>query len=148
MSIIGHLENKHQSDIQTTINARLEIAIADLILSNNLPDRVVELPRFQLVLQHEHFVDSPFKIPSRKKIGGELLDINYKSCMEMNQLKILSDAPIFGLSWLNDGASIARMPLINTIAMCSNVPPTCVTITDCSGHIGEVVRKMLFSLLL
>ena len=25
--------------------------------------------------------------------------------------------------------------------MCSNVPPTCVTITDCSGHIGEGGKK-------
>ena len=140
-SINGYLENKRQSDIRTTINARLEMAIADLILSDNLPDRVVESPRFQLVLQHARFVDSTFKIPSRKKIGGELLDINYKSCMEMNQLQILSDAPIFGLSWLSDGATIARMPLINTLAMCSNVPPTCVTITDCSGHIGEGGKK-------
>jgi hypothetical protein len=61
--------------------------------------------------------------------------------MEMNQVQILSDAPIFGLSWLSDGATIARMPLINTFAMCSNVPPTCVTITDCSGHIYEGGKK-------
>ncbi len=59
----------------------------------------------------------------------------------MNQIQILSDAPIFGLSWLSDGATIARMPLINTLAMCSNVPPTCVTITDCPGHIGEGGKK-------
>jgi hypothetical protein len=61
--------------------------------------------------------------------------------MEKNQAQILSDAPIFGLSWLSDGATIARMPLINTLAMCSNVTPTCVTITDCSGHICEGGKK-------
>ena len=140
-SINGYIENRRQSDVRTTINARLEMAIADLILSDNLPDRVVESPRFQLVLHHARFVDSSFKIPSRKKIGGELLDINYRSCMEKNQTQILSDAPIFGLSWLSDGATIARMPLINTLAMCSNVPPTCVAITDCSGHICEGGKK-------
>ena len=59
----------------------------------------------------------------------------------MKQIQILSDAPTFGLSRLSDGATISRMPLINTLAMCSNVPPTCVTITDSSGHIGEGSKK-------
>ncbi len=45
-SINGYLENKSQSDIRTTINALLEMAIDDLILSDNLPDRVVESPSF------------------------------------------------------------------------------------------------------
>ena len=91
-SINGYIKNKRQSDVRTAINARLEMAIADLILSDNLPDCVVESPRFQLVLQHARSVDSTFKIPSCKKIGAELLDINYRSCM-MNQVQILSDAP-------------------------------------------------------
>jgi hypothetical protein len=41
-SINAYIDNKHQSDVCTAINARLEMAIADLILSDNLPDRVVE----------------------------------------------------------------------------------------------------------
>ncbi len=89
-----------------------------------------------------HFLlTAPSRLLAARRLGGELLDINYKSCMEMNQLQILSDALIFDLSWLSDGTTIARIPLINTLAMCSNVPPTCVTITDCSGHIGEGGKK-------
>jgi hypothetical protein len=145
-SINGYIENKRQFNFRTAINARLEMAIADLILSDNLPDRVVESPRFQLVLQHARFVDSTFKIPSRKKIGGELLDINYRNCMEMNQVQILSDAPIFGLSWLSDGATIARMPLINTLAMCclQLVSPLQIALVT----YVKVARKMPLSLLL
>ena len=75
----------HQTDIRTTINACLEMAIADLMHCENLPDHIVESSRFKLVLQHAHFVDSTFKVPSRKKIGGQLLDINYKNCMEINK---------------------------------------------------------------
>ena len=71
-SINGLVEKMNQADIRTTINARLEMAIADLMHCENLPDRVVDSPRFKLVLQHARFIDSTFKIPSRKKIGGEL----------------------------------------------------------------------------
>ena len=140
-SINGLLERMAQSDIRTTINARLEMAIADLMHCENLPDRVVESSRFKLVLQHACFVDSTFKVPSRKKIGGQLLDINYKNCMEINKQEIMKDAPIFGLSWLSDGATISRMPLINTLAMCANIPPTCVAINDCSDHIASGGKK-------
>ena len=31
--------------------------------------------------------------------------------------------------------------LINTLAMCSNIPPTCAVIHDCSDHIGEGGKK-------
>ena len=53
----------------------------------------------------------------------------------------MADAPTFGLSWLSDGATISRMPLINTLAMCSNIPPTCAAIHDCSDHIAEGGKK-------
>lgn len=140
-SINGLVEKMNQADIRTTINARLEMAIADLMHCENLPDRVVDSPRFKLVLQHARFTDSTFKIPSRKKIGGELLDINYTNCIDTNKETLMADAPTFGLSWLSDGATISRMPLINTLAMCSNIPPTCAAIHDCSDHIAEGGKK-------
>ena len=68
-SINGLVEKMYQADIRTTINAKLEMAIADLMHCENLPDRVVDSPRFKLVLQHARFVDSTFKIPTRKKLG-------------------------------------------------------------------------------
>ncbi len=49
--------------------------------------------------------------------------------------------PPFGLSWLSDGETISRMPLINILAMCRNIPPTCAVIHDCSDHIGEGGKK-------
>jgi hypothetical protein len=92
-------------------------------------------------LQHVCFVDSTLKVSGHKKIGGQLLDINYKNCMEINKQEIMKDAPIFCLSWLSDGATISRMPLINTLAMCANIPPTCVAINDCSDHIAFGGKK-------
>ena len=91
------------------------MVIADLMHCENLPDHVVEASGFKLVLQHARFVDSTFKVPGCKKICGEFLDINYKNCMEINKQEIMKDASIFGLSWLSDGVTISRMPLINTL---------------------------------
>ena len=111
-SINGLVEKMNQADIMTTINARLEMAIADLMHCENLPDRVVDSPRFKLVLQHARFIDNTFKIPSRSKIGDDLLDINYKNCIDTNKETLLADAPTFGLSWLSDGAtSLSSTPL-------------------------------------
>ena len=102
---------------------------------------MVDSPRFKLVLQHANFIDRSFKIPSHKKIGGELRDINNKNCIEMNKEAIMTDAPMFALSWLSDGATIARMPLMNSLAMFSDIPPTCAVIHYCSEHIREGGKK-------
>ena len=40
------------------------------------------------------------------------------------------DANIFGLSWISDGATISRIPLVNNIVICADVPPTVVDIHD------------------
>lgn len=63
------VERIHQADIRTTINARLKMAIADLMHCENLPNHVVDLPRFWLVLQHVRFIACSFKIPSSKQLG-------------------------------------------------------------------------------
>ena len=140
-SLNGLVDKMKQSDIRTTINCHLKMSIADLCHSKNLSDRIVESPRFQLVLQNASMADSSFKIPGRKKIGGELLDLNYMKCVDKNKEDLLKEAPIFGLSWLSDGATIARMPLINILGMCADIPPTCVAIHDCSEHIAGGGKK-------
>ncbi len=53
-------------DIRKSISALLEMAIADFFYCENLPDSAVESNHFCKILDG-------FSIPSRKKIGGELL---------------------------------------------------------------------------
>ena len=72
------------------------MAIADFWHSDNLPDRAVEAPRFKLILKYAKLVDQTFKVPSRKMIGGPLLDLNYKNCMALNKETILKEADVFG----------------------------------------------------
>ena len=69
------------------------------------------------------------------------MDINFKNCIELNKQTLLAEASTFGISWLSDGTTIARMPLINTLAMCGDVAPTCVAITYCSEHMAGGGKK-------
>jgi hypothetical protein len=99
------------------LNAKLEMAIADLWHSDNLPHRAVESPWFKLILKYAKLVDQTFKVKSCKIIGGPLLDFNYKNFMVLNKETIFKEADVFGLAWLSDGATVVRMPLINVLAM-------------------------------
>ena len=137
MTIQTGMERTCQSDIRHTNNAILEMAIADFFHCKNIPDRVVESTQFKQLLEKAKYVGSDFKIPHRKKIGGktndnyffsynflsnqtlgELLDIIFRSVYNVNKTAIMTKAALFGLSWLGDGATIKKMPLINILVMC------------------------------
>ncbi len=94
---------------------------------------------------------SDFKIPHRKKLEvrltffllfsfltnqtlGELLDINFRYAYDVNKTAIMTKAALFGLSWLGDGATIKKMPLINMLVMCGDKPPAVISICDCTSH--------------
>jgi hypothetical protein len=130
-----------QSDVRTILNAKLKMAIADFWHLDNLPDRAVESPWFKLILKYAKLVDQTFKVPSRKMIGGPLLDLNYKNCIALNKEAILKEADVIGLAWLSDGATVARMPLINVLVMCAKISPITVAITDCSEPISHGGKK-------
>ena len=49
---------------------------------------------------------------------------------------------IFGLSWMSDGAKKNRIPLVNNLVMCSDVPLTVVDIYDSTDHMAAGVRRM------
>jgi hypothetical protein len=86
-------------------------------------------------------VGNDFVLPNRRKIGGELLDLNYESTYKSIKDKLLKEASVFGLSFLGDGTTIKRMPLMNVLAMSATVPPVTIAITDCSAHMEEGGKK-------
>ncbi len=53
----------------------------------------------------------------------------------------MTKAALFGLSWLGDGATTKKMPLINMLVMCSDKPPAMISICDCTGHMEEGGKK-------
>ena len=59
---------------------------------------------------------------------------NYNSCTEQNVGIIGKDAEFFGVTCISDGATIFRMPLVNLLVMCGDVPPTVVDINYFTRH--------------
>jgi hypothetical protein len=146
-SIDASFQNLSQSDIRVVNEATLDMAIADMCHCENLPDAFVESDRFKLVLKLAKLVNNNYKPPGRKKVGGELLDLNFKSCQEKNMESILKEASTFGLSFLSDGATVKKMPLLNVLGMCAGAPPVTVAIIDATEHLhgggGGGGRRML-----
>ena len=64
-------------DIWKSNNATVEMVIADFFHCKNIPDAVIESQQFQHLIKVCQLVGKDFVVPNRKKIGGELLDLNY-----------------------------------------------------------------------
>ncbi len=128
-------------DIRHSNNARVEMAIADFFHAQNIPDAVVESPEFKRLVRQCRLVDSTFVTPSKKKIGGELLDINFANIKEINKTNLLKEAAVFGIVIMGDGATIYRMPLLNILAMSGTTPPLTIGILDCTTHMASGGKK-------
>jgi len=131
----------NQRDIRVSNNSKLTMAIADFFHCNNVPDSVVEDPRFKRMIQLAKCVGSDYKFPNRKQIGGDLLDLNYKNTYGKNKEAILREALTFGMAWEGDGATIHRMPLMNVLCTTGVCPPTVVAVHDCTEHMAAGGKK-------
>ncbi len=119
------------------------MAIANFFHCENIPDAVVELPRFVRLIRVCCLVGDDFVVPHWKKIGGELLDLNYANIYQQNKEELLKFAQVFGFAFLDDGATIHQMPLMNILAMFGATPPMTISIQDCTKHMAEGGKKML-----
>lgn len=54
---------------------------------------------------------------------------------EKNVAMILEDTNVFGISWLGNCATIKHALLLNVCVVCKNLPPTLMTIFDCTEHL-------------
>ena len=86
-------------------------------------------------------VDKNFVIPNKSKIGGELLDINFSNIHGINKAKLLVEAPLCGITFLGDGATIKQMPLFNVLAMSGSTPPLTIGIVNCTKHMAAGGKK-------
>jgi hypothetical protein len=67
-----------------------------------IPNAVVESPEFKKLVRQCRLVDNTFVIPSKKKIGGELLNINFENIKEINKTNLLKEAAVFGVKLIGD----------------------------------------------
>ena len=86
-------------DIRQSNNARVEMAIADFFHAQNIPDAVVESPRFLRLVCVCCLAGEDYVAPNQKKIGGDLLDLNYTNAYQQNKEEILM------LAFMGDGAT-------------------------------------------
>jgi hypothetical protein len=86
-------------------------------------------------------VGEDFVVPHQKKIGGELLDLNYANIYQQNKAKLLKFSKVFGLAFLGDGATIHQMAIINIFAMSGATPPMTISVQDCTKHMSEGGKK-------
>jgi len=128
-------------DIRRSNDATVEMAIADFFHCENIPDAVVESPRFVRLIRVCRLVGESFVLPNKKKIGGELLDLNFANIYEQNKAELLKEAKLFGFGWMGDGATIHRMPMMNILVMSGTTPPMTVSIQDCTEHMAEGGKK-------
>jgi hypothetical protein len=129
-------------DIRKSNNAQVEMSIADFFHCQNIPDAVVESPQFMRMVRQCRLLDKDFVIPNKKKIGGELLDINFANITAINKGKLLAEAKVFGVTMMGDGATIHRMPLFNILAMSGSTPPLTIGIADCTKHMAAGGKKL------
>ena len=69
--------------------------------------------------------------PNRNLISKELRDVIHELNMKSNLAMIKKEADIFGLLFLEDGATIPRCPLLNILASERNKPVAVLEIIDC-----------------
>jgi len=130
-----------QLDIRRSNDAVVEMAIADFFHCENIPDAVVESSRFKRLISVCRLVGDKFVPPNANKIGGALLDLNFKMTYERNKEELLKEARVFGIAIMGDGATIHRMPLMNVLAMSGTTSPVTVGIVDCTTHMAEGGKK-------
>jgi hypothetical protein len=86
-------------------------------------------------------VGEDFVVPSCKKIGGELLDVNYQNTYSLNKTELLKEAKVFGFAWMGDGTTIHKMPLMNILALNVTTAFMTIMIHDCTKHMEEGGKK-------
>ncbi len=133
---------QHQTDICKVNNALAQMAIANVFHCENIPDMLVELPRFKRMVSVLSKVASIFEIPKQRQIGGLLLGLNFQRKYFDNKTNLLKSADVFGLGFLGNGATVKRMPLMNIIASCADTPPITISIHDCMEHMQEGGKKV------
>jgi hypothetical protein len=94
-SISASIQNM---DIRKSHNAIVEMAIADFFHCENIPDAVDELPRFKSLVKVCRLVGEDFVVPNCKKVGGELLDVNYENTYSLNKAELIKEAKVFGFA--------------------------------------------------
>jgi hypothetical protein len=120
---------------------RLTAAIANFVHSEGLPFSVVDKPTFHYMLREARYAPAKYKMPDRKLVGGNLLDVTYETYFAHNLKKLNIGIEMFGICLYGDSATIRRKPFLNILAACVKEPSIVLEITDATSHLETGEKK-------
>ena len=106
------------------------MAIANLSHAEYIPFNIVDIDIFRKVITLARKFGPDYCPPNCNIIGGELLDLNWKSYQTKTTKDLMDEADVFGPVFLRDSSTIKGRPLINIIASSFNVPVAVLGVKD------------------
>ena len=121
----------------------MDMEISDLSQAKAIPFYIVESDRFRKVITLARTVGPDYCPPNRNMIGGELLDINWKSYRTKTTKGLMDKADVFGIVFLGDLDTIKGCPLINITASSFNFLVAVLGVKYCSKQLvqGNFISK-------
>lgn len=129
------------SPLTESNEAALDVAIGKMIFGHNMSFNFGESPLFREVIRRAKVVSANYVPPKKNAVAESLLDEEYKERVKTNHDKLISNANMFGLGVLGDGATIKKRPLFNVLATAMYMPPTVLAVHDCSEHLSKGGKK-------
>jgi len=134
--------------------ANLDMAIGQMVYCKGLNFSFGECPYFQHVIDMARLAPKGYRAPKRKMIGGDMLELSFKSHLNTGFVNLLRDAEEFGNGILGDAATIRRCPLVNIFFTSFYDPAFLVDIVDCTDQLrkggkkdGTFISNIIFPLL-
>jgi hypothetical protein len=106
MTLIGTKHDPHATE-------RMDVDIADFILSNELAISLVECAKFNKLIQSARHIPPKYTPPYRKKMAGPLLDDIYQSIYDEQVRSLLKVSKVFGIALFGNGATIQKVQMMN-----------------------------------
>ena len=102
-----------ESSLQLGTAETLDNKIAELVYGDNLPHSIVESPRFKAVIEAAKVAPGTYVPPSRRRIGGQLLD-STTSRLKAEEKPLRDSCTVHGKTVISDGwDDVDRSHLIN-----------------------------------
>ena len=117
------------------------MAIANLSHAEYIPFNIVDIDIFRKVITLARKFGPDYCPPNRNMIGGELVDLNWKSYLTKTTKDMMDEADVFGLVFLGDLAMIKGRPLIKIVAYSFNVHVDVLGVKYLLKHLVHGVKK-------
>ena len=98
------------------------MTIADLYHAKAIPFNIEESEIFRKGINLSRTVGPDYFPLNRNRIGGEVLDLNWKSYLTKTTKDMMVEAEVFGLVFFGELSMIKGRPLINIIGLFFKLP--------------------------